>query len=674
MANRLSLASSPYLLQHKDNPVDWQQWGPEALAEARARNVPVLLSIGYAACHWCHVMAHESFENAETASVMNRLFVNIKVDREERPDIDTLYQQALAVLGQHGGWPLTMFLTPAGEPFWGGTYFPPEPRWGRPSFLQAMERIASLWNEDRDKIDANRHGLATALARLAKPEPGAVMQPSDVIATAKRIAQELDPINGGIGGAPKFPQAPALNLLWQVALYSDDQSIRQNIVHTLSRLCQGGIYDHLGGGFSRYSVDAQWLVPHFEKMLYDNAQLLELLGEAWIATRDPLFQDRAAETYDWLQREMRVAGAYAASLDADSEGEEGRFYVWREAEIDRLLGPQSTIFKASYNVSSEGNWEGTNVLNRLHEAGLPPAEEAAGLAASRTALFLERERRPRPALDDKLLTDWNGLMIAALARTGQRFGYDHWVAAARQAFDAIIGRMSSGEGLAHSWRDGRRLDLGFLDDYAQMVRASLALHEATGDCSYLTTAIGWLQKVDNDLADGQGAYYLTPAKADLVVRPRNAHDGPTPAAAGTIALESARLFALTGDAVHDRRCLRLLTAFGGEMKTNPFAHATLLQAALMAAAPLQVAILGDRSDAAWQTLWRTVLDTPLPGCVLSSGPAQASNWPADHPFTGKQPVDGRPTAYVCIGSTCLAPAMSAEELALRLADAARMRP
>lgn len=675
MPNRLSLATSPYLLQHQDNPVDWQQWGPEALAEARSRNVPILLSVGYAACHWCHVMAHESFENLETASAMNRLFVNIKVDREERPDIDAIYQQALAVLGQQGGWPLTMFLTPDGEPFWGGTYFPPEPRWGRPSFLQVMARITAIWSDEREKIDANRHGLTAALAKMAKPEPGAILQPDQINEIAERIGDQLDPVNGGIGQAPKFPQAPALSFLWQSALYNQNERLRDRVVHTLSRICQGGIFDHLGGGFARYSVDAQWLVPHFEKMLYDNAQLLDLLAEAWVSTRDELFRARAIETVAWLRREMTVAGAFAASLDADSEGEEGRFYVWQASEIDHLLGEGAEPFKRAYGAIDDGNWEGTNVLNRLHEAGLPASsQEEEGLATSRATLLAARDKRPRPARDDKLLADWNGLMISALVRAGQRLQQDEWIELARKAFETIEAKMTDGTRLIHSWREGRRLELGFLDDYAQMSRAALALYEATGAEGYLTKATGWLEEADASLADGQGAYYLTPAAADLVVRPRNAHDGPSPSAAGTMAIESARLFALTGDPVHDRRCLRILTAFGGEIRSNPFAHATLLQATLMAAAPLQIAILGNREDGAWQALWRQVQDTPLPSRILSIGSKESEAWPVNHPLFGKRLVNDQPTAYVCLGSTCLAPATTPEELALRLADAARMRP
>ncbi len=398
MPNALAAATSPYLLQHQHNPVDWQEWNEASLARARAENRPILLSVGYAACHWCHVMAHESFEDAGTAAVMNRLFVNIKVDREERPDLDTVYQQALAVMGQQGGWPLTMFLTPAGEPFWGGTYFPPEPRYGRPGFVQVLEQVAELWHSGDQRIATNRQAIVQALRRLAAPEPGAPLPAAAAGETARRLAQRFDAVHGGLAGAPKFPQAPVLRLIWEEACRSGDPTLRHRVLHTLARIAQGGICDHLGGGFARYSVDAYWLVPHFEKMLYDNAQLLELLAGAHAATGEALFAARAAEIVAWLEREMLVDGAFASALDADSEGEEGRFYVWEAAEIDRLLGADAPAFRLAYGVTDTGNWEGRNILNRLHEPGLPSAADGELLARCRAILLAARDRAgsPRP--------------------------------------------------------------------------------------------------------------------------------------------------------------------------------------------------------------------------------------------------------------------------------------
>ena len=381
--NRLGEATSPYLLQHRQNPVHWQPWDEVALAEARNSDRPILLSVGYAACHWCHVMAHESFENPAIAALMNEHFINIKVDREERPDLDQLYQHALALLGQHGGWPLTMFLTPAGEPFWGGTYFPPESRYGRPGFPEVLETVARIWRDDRERVTSNTTALKDALARLATPARPQDLSPAFVTETAQRLIQAFDTIHGGFAGAPKFPQAPLLHLLWRQALASNDHAIRQAVLHTLVNMCQGGIYDHLGGGFARYSVDALWLVPHFEKMLYDNAQLIALLSDAWADTQNPLFAARVLETIGWLEREMLVEDAFASSLDADSEGEEGKFYVWDAAEIDRLLGPEARAFRLAYGVTDAGNWEGKTILNRLHQLTLGTAGAGGGAAVER---------------------------------------------------------------------------------------------------------------------------------------------------------------------------------------------------------------------------------------------------------------------------------------------------
>src|SRR5688500_15335416 len=344
--NRLSQASSPYLLQHRDNPVHWWEWQPEAFAQARRLDRPVLLSVGYAACHWCHVMAHESFEDPAVAAVMNELFVSIKVDREERPDVDHVYMSALHLLGEPGGWPLTMFLTPAGEPFWGGTYFPPAPRYGRPGFGDVLVTLSEAWNNEPEKIEKNVEQIRSALGRLAQPQPGGLISPEILDRVAERLTREIDPFNGGIGEAPKFPQVGLFELLWRASKRTRQAPMREAVVRTLDHICQGGIYDHLGGGFSRYSVDQRWLVPHFEKMLYDNAELVEFLTLVWQDEKRPLYEQRVAETIEWLGREMtHPDGGFFSSLDADSEHEEGKFYVWREEEIDKLLNSRAPLFK-----------------------------------------------------------------------------------------------------------------------------------------------------------------------------------------------------------------------------------------------------------------------------------------------------------------------------------------
>jgi uncharacterized protein YyaL (SSP411 family) len=455
--NRLGEETSPYLLQHKDNPVHWQGWSEAMLAAAKAADKPILLSIGYAACHWCHVMAHESFENTEIAERMNALFVNVKVDREERPDLDQIYQHALALMGEQGGWPLTMFLTPAGEPFWGGTYFPPEQRWGRPGFPQVIEAMSEAYARDRDKVAKNVAVLREALQRLGRPERGAPITPKQLDPIAERLLREVDQINGGIGTAPKFPQTGIFELLWRAWKRTGQTPYRDAVVKALDAMCQGGIYDHLGGGFSRYSTDARWLVPHFEKMLYDNAELVDLLTLVWQETRSPLYLQRIEETLDWVRREMLTPeGGFASSLDADSEHEEGKFYVWSESEVDATLGERAPLFKRYYDVGAEGNWEGHSILNRLRTPALADAETEHELRQCRALLLQARDGRVRPGLDDKVLADWNGLMIAAIANAGVVFERPAWIALAADAFAFIRRHMTEPDRrLLHSWRGGR---------------------------------------------------------------------------------------------------------------------------------------------------------------------------------------------------------------------------
>lgn len=668
--NALAHATSPYLLQHAHDPVDWQEWSEETLARARASDRPILLSIGYASCHWCHVMARESFSDPEIAALMNRFFVNIKVDREERPDLDAIYQHALALMGQQGGWPLTMFLTPDGMPFWGGTYFPPEPRWGRPSFRQVLERIAELWRNERHTIEASRASLARALAELARPHAGDAIDAAYVLEAARAIGEELDPVHGGFSGAPKFPQMPAMTLLWQAALMLKDQRLLARIVHSMARICQGGIFDHVGGGFARYSVDAFWLVPHFEKMLYDNAQIIEFLGEVWAATDNPLFAARVRETIEWLVREMRVDGAFAAALDADSEGEEGRYYVWTREELRAVLGADAERFELAYGVTRAGNFEGRNVLNRLHEPGLADPQTEAFLADCRARLLAARSNRPPPARDDKILADWNGLAIAALARCGFRFEEPSWIALARATFEAVRAHLGAGDRLVHSARAGRRLDRAFLDDYAQMIRAALSLFEVTGEGAYLEQALAWMARAEAEFRALNGGWSFAPARADLPLRPMTAHDGPTPSAVGTIALESARLWALTGDGAHRTRAEAIIAAVAADIRRNPFAHATLMAAQLMLERPLRILLLGGREDGRVRALQRVVARTAVPNRVLLCLDQPINVAGINFPAEGSADP---PLAEVCLGTSCLAPASTPADLAARLLEATSLR-
>ena len=509
--NRLAQATSPYLLQHKHNPVDWWIWGPEALAEARRSNRPILLSVGYAACHWCHVMAHESFEDEATAGVMNELFVNIKVDREERPDIDQIYMNALHLLGEQGGWPLTMFLTPRAEPVWGGTYFPKESRFGRPAFVDVLREVARLFREEPNRIEQNRAALLARLADKARPAANVTIGLKELDDAAMQVGNMFDQVNGGLRGAPKFPQPAILEMLWRAGLRTNHTRFFETVVHSLERMCEGGIYDHLGGGFSRYSVDDKWLVPHFEKMLYDNAQLLELLALAWQRSGKSLFAQRARETVDWLKREMTTGErAFCASLDADSEGEEGKFYVWSKNEIVELIGPEAGEFFAQhYDVTDEGNFEGHNILNRLKTVPRSEADEA-WLSSLRAILLEARAGRVRPGLDDKVLADWNGLIIAALVNAGIILDEMDWLALAKRAFDFIAQTMTKGPRLGHSWRDGKLLFPGLASDFAAMIRAALALYEATGERVYVERAIAWQSAFDAHYTDADtGGYYLS---------------------------------------------------------------------------------------------------------------------------------------------------------------------
>ena len=667
--NLLRHASSPYLLQHADNPVHWRPWGPEALAEAQARNRPILLSIGYAACHWCHVMAHESFEDPETAALMNAHFTNIKVDREERPDIDTLYMTALHLMGEQGGWPLTMFLTPKGEPFWGGTYFPPEPRWGRPSFRQVLQGVAAAWREADQKILHNVGALKGALQRMAAATPGPIPTIDTLNAVALTLVRATDRVEGGLSGAPKFPNPPIFRFLWQMR-FRIGQPVCADVVELLlRRMSQGGIYDHLGGGYARYSTDAVWLVPHFEKMLYDNAQILDLLALVHADRPDPLFAARAEETVGWLTREMTAeGGAFASSQDADSEGEEGRFYVWTAAEIDALLPPDdASLFKATYDVSPEGNWEGRCILNRRQHAQPLGDEAEARLAHCRRILFQARAKRVAPGRDDKVLADWNGLTIAALARAAIVFGRPEWLQPARRAFDFVATRMAAPDGrLMHAFRAGQASAAGLLEDHAAMARAALALFEATGEDPYLRHALAWVEAAERHFAAPDGGYYGSAADAtDVLVRGLSAGDNVTPSGNGMMAEVQARLFHLTGEDRWRAADERTIGAFAGA-EHGLAAMPSLLAAADLLTEGASVVAVGDPADPRAAALARAALAHPDPAiAVLRAASPRAL--PEDHPAHGKGPQPGGvPAAYACRAGACSLPVTEPEGLALLL--------
>jgi uncharacterized protein len=676
--NRLAAETSPYLLQHQHNPVDWRPWGPEALAEAQQTNKPILLSVGYAACHWCHVMAHESFEDEATARVMNALFVNIKVDREERPDIDQIYMNALHLLGEQGGWPLTMFLTPKGEPVWGGTYFPKEARYGRAAFTDVLREIARLFRDEPDRIGKNRDALMARLAEKARPAGKVVVGLPELDRAANGIARAIDPQNGGLSGAPKFPQCALFELLWRAGerAPAEESPTRtaapaffSRVLLTLEHISEGGITDHLGGGFSRYSTDERWLVPHFEKMLYDNAQLLELLAIAHARTRHPLFRERAAETVGWLTREMTTPeGAFSASLDADSEGEEGKFYVWSLAEIEAVLGADgAAFFAAQYDVTPEGNFEGHNILNQLKdlprsmESPGPTPDEASRLAMLRGKLLEQREKRIRPGLDDKVLADWNGLMIAALANAGALLGEPGWIQTAARAFRFIAADMARGDRLGHSWRAGRLLFPGLASDFACMGKAALALYEATGERPYLERALAWQRALDRHYANpDNGGYFLTADDAEgLVVRPSATQDDATPNPNGVAAANLVRLAVLAGDDAWREKADRLIGGVLGAAGENLIGHASLLNALDLRLRAAEIVVTGSGPQA--DALTAAALKLPILNRIVLRAPA-ANALPAAHPAATKIAAAPDGAAFVCVGERCSLPVTRADAL------------
>jgi len=659
--NRLQYETSPYLLQHKDNPVHWWAWGPEALAEAKRTGKPILLSVGYAACHWCHVMAHESFEDPGTAEVMNELFINIKVDREERPDIDAIYMGALHRLGEQGGWPLTMFLDSDAKPFWGGTYFPKQHSYGRPAFVTVLLRISEAYHNQPENVRNNGEAILASLAASPEQEIShASSRPStkDVIAA---ISRAVDREHGGLSGAPKFPQWSVFWLLWRGAIRYDDQSARDAVVTTLRHICQGGIYDHLGGGFARYSVDELWLVPHFEKMLYDSALLIDLLTDVWRESQEPLFATRIAETVTWLEHEMiGEAGGFAASLDADSEGEEGKFYVWSASEIEDVLGAEdAAFFSRVYGVTPDGNFEGHTILNRLGSLSLLSDGEEQRLAGLRAKLLARRANRVRPGWDDKILADWNGLMIAALARAAIVFEKSEWLALAERAFAAIVTKLAAPEGrLFHAYRGGLAKAPATASDYANMTWAALRLYAATGLPSYLDQARVWTNILDRHYWDAKGGGYFTAADdtRDVVVRLKSAGDDAVPSANAIQLSNLVALAALTGNADYDARARELSAAFAPAVARSPVGHCGLLAAEFDLDGLVQVAVSG--SDGS--KLRGELLQLAVPGALefvtaaLDASPGSA--------LAGKTAKNGKSTAYVCVGPVCSAPIHEPEAL------------
>ncbi|MFZ1414036.1 MAG: thioredoxin domain-containing protein [Defluviicoccus sp.] len=666
-SNLLAAETSPYLLQHKDNPVHWQPWGEAALKMAHEHDKPILLSVGYAACHWCHVMAHESFERAETARLMNDLFVNIKVDREERPDVDSIYQTALALLGEQGGWPLTMFLTPDGRPFWGGTYFPPEPRYGRPAFADILRQVAHVYHTDKDKVGKNVEALSEAMARMAKPEPGQGLSRPLVDEVAAGALRMVDPLTGGTPGAPKFPQPVFFRFLWRSAMRTGAPMLKLAVTLTLDEMAQGGIYDHLAGGFARYSTDTHWLVPHFEKMLYDNALLVDLLTEVWQTTKSPLYAQRVRETIAWVLADLRVEHpddgtvAFASAFDADSEGVEGKYYVWSRAEIEAVLGDAADTFCHTYDVRRGGNWEGMTILNRTASAraGLPVDE--AALARARERLLAVRRKRVPPGRDDKVLADWNGMMITGLTHAAVAFDEPAWLAAAQQAFAFVSRHMLLDGRLRHTWCAGQARHPAVIEDYAALSTAALALYEATGTAEYLAAARTWVAVADRHYWDaaGDGYHQTADDTLDVINRPKLVADHAVPSGNGAMVDVLARLYLLTGEDAYRARAERLVRLFSSDKIQYLLSIPGLLTGWETLERALQVVVLGVKDDPAAIALAQAAAAQPLAAVTRLPPGAEL---PLGHPAHGKTTLDGQPTAYVCQGGTCSLPLTDASAL------------
>jgi uncharacterized protein len=656
LSNRLAAETSPYLLQHADNPVHWRAWNEQSLALAREQDKPILLSIGYSACHWCHVMAHESFEDAGVAEVMNRLFVNIKVDREERPDLDQIYQSAHHLLTRrNGGWPLTMFLAPDGTPFFGGTYFPREPRYGLPGFADLCERVAEAFANRREDIAAQAAELRLALADTV-PEAEAAAAEFDsapLTAAEQSLARSFDRKHGGFGSAPKFPHPTDLAFL----LGRRDAASRQMALTTLTRMSEGGIYDQIGGGFCRYSVDERWEIPHFEKMLYDNGPLLGLCADAWAQSGDPLYARVAEETAAWVMREMQAAdGGYYSSLDADSEGEEGKYYVWERSEVERLLTPQESALAARcWGFGGPPNFEGRRWHARV--ASPPAKDELPLLAAARRKLFAAREKRVRPGRDDKVLTSWNALMIEGMAHAARVFERGDWLASARRAMDCMRASMWQDGRLLATARDGRAHLDAYLDDHAFLLSALLELMQAEYRDEDLAFAVELADTLLARFEDREaGGFFFTAHDHEVLIhRPKTGHDNATPAGNGIAAFALQRLGHLLGDTHYLTAAERTLRLFWPQIRHAPGGFGSLLRALEEALTPVSIVIL--RGPAEQLPEWRRALGAAPHRMVLS-----LPNGLDGLPTTLAKPESDHVNAWVCRGVSCSAPTANLGEL------------
>jgi uncharacterized protein YyaL (SSP411 family) len=675
MKNHLNKENSPYLLQHADNPVDWYPWGEEALNKARTENKPIFLSIGYAACHWCHVMEHESFEDPDIAALMNEHFINIKVDREERPDIDNIYMQATVAMTGSGGWPMSVFLTPDLKPFYAGTYFPPVRRFNMPSFKDILSGLSNAWKNDRDEVEKTGGQVSTHLQTQVKTQTNDILTHNHLNAIAQAMHSSYDWGYGGWGDAPKFPQAMAVEFLLHHSVVNKNEEYLKLIKHCLQAMARGGMYDVVGGGFSRYSTDNLWRVPHFEKMLYDNALLIRAYLHAWQVTKDPAFKRIAEETLDFVAREMtHEQGGFYSSLDADSEGVEGKFYVWSLDEIRNILKEDSVFFEAAYGIITDGNWEGKTVLHReLDDPTLAARfkinldDVPEKLAKSHSKLLTARSTRIRPGTDDKILTAWNGLMLSAFAEAtrvlqGPNPQSNNYLSVATRNADFLLIELRRNGKLRRSWRDGKTKNEVFLEDYAALILGLLELYQTDFNNKWFTAAKELADEMIERFSDPAGGFFDTPHDAEaLLIRPKDIQDNATPSG-GALACEALiKLAAYTDDGQYRDIAEKSLTLITGFVMRYPLGFAHWLSAAENVIGTIkQVAVLGEAQDENFQKMINILRAEYRPGMVTAAASHPTEDSPAL--LNNRGMIESKSTAYVCEGFVCKQPTTEIQTL------------
>jgi uncharacterized protein len=677
MPNRLKDETSPYLLQHKDNPVEWYPWGEEALERSKRENKPILLSIGYSACHWCHVMEHESFEDPEIAGIMNDLFVNIKVDREERPDLDSIYMSAVQAMTGHGGWPMTVFLTPDGVPFYGGTYFPPEDRGHMPGFPRVLRAVGEAYRSQAADVARNAERMREVLQSPVAPADRSALDASMLDRAAAGLLRVIDWREGGVGSAPKFPQPMNLDFLLRAYARTGNQRALDAVVLTLDKMALGGIYDQLGGGFHRYSVDAHWLVPHFEKMLYDNAQLVRAYVQAYLATRRPLYLTVVEETLEYVRREMTdPSGGFYSTQDADSEGEEGKFFVWTPDEVERVVGAEDArLFSAYFDVTPGGNFEHRNILHVTDapetvagRLGVPVDRLTGAVERGRRLLFEAREQRIKPGRDEKVLAAWNGMMLRAFAEAAAALDRDEYRETAVRNAEFLTTQLWRDGRMLRTWKEGQAKLNGYLEDYANVVDGLVATYEATFDPRWIERAREVADAMLDQFPDEEhGGFFDTGRDHEqLVTRPKDVFDNATPSGNAVAADALQRLALLTGEARYGRAADDVLRMLAATAAQHPTGFGRLLSAVDFAlGAPKEVAIVGEADAADTRALLRTVFDRFLPNRVVALAPPGAT--PAAVPLLEARDMrEGRATAYVCHNYACQAPVTDPEALAAQL--------